>query len=774
MLIAISIFEAFILISMSEKLTEATLKNIIDESSMKNAELYSEIIGNWFKERMKEIEVYANCPVVSTMNWELTKQYLQDEIKGKLDIYDHFLVADIDGNYNTTLEYSNSIKDREYFKAAMSGKVVVSDPIISKATGHQIAVVAAPIRDSSGKIVGVLGGTINLIKLSRIIESLKYSYPNSYSYIVDKNGLVIAHPDENYIMKVNITKKSDIISESIMKSASQILNNKSGSILYTFNSITSLNYFQEIPNTDGWKLIVKIPTDYWQKPIRYASINLAEIGIAGFIIAAIMGLLVSKSISKPIINLKNVFRKAALGDLTVRSDIDTSDEIGEAAKNFNKMMNTISRLTYYDPLTDLPNKLMFNDRLRLELGRAASEKMKLAIMIFDIDKFENINDTLGHDAGDKLLKCIANKVSSILGETEMISRMGEDKFAIMFTGIDHEKNVIKTAQEILELIKQPWIVDEYSFYITACIGIAFFPEDAGDSDSLFKNAYSAMLRAKKTGRDNYMLYDPSVNFRLIEQLNLDNSMHHALENGEFSIHYQPQVDTVSKEIIGCEALLRWNHPELGMVSPAKFIPIAEANGLMIPIGEWVLRNACAQNKCWQEAGYKPIRVSVNISAVQLLQENFIDLIANVLKETKLHPDYLELEITESIAMENSEYIPPILDELNGMGIRIALDDFGTGYSSLNYLKNFPISNLKIDQSFVRDVAGNPKNAAIISTILAIGHNLQLRVTAEGVETEEQYDMLKKESCDIIQGYLFGKPLPSNEFEKLLIDTKKAC
>jgi EAL domain-containing protein (putative c-di-GMP-specific phosphodiesterase class I) len=297
--------------------------------------------------------------------------------------------------------------------------------------------------------------------------------------------------------------------------------------------------------------------------------------------------------------------------------------------------------------------------------------------------------------------------------------------------------------------------------------MAFYPEDGESRDSLFKNAFSAMQKAKGRGRDNYQLYEPSINAKLIEQMNLDSSMHHALDNGEFTILYQPQIDAESKEIIGCEALIRWNHPELGMINPDKFIPVSETNGLIILIGRWVLYTACMQNKLWQDSGCKPIYISVNLSAVQLIQEDFIDMVSNILKETGLSPEYLELEITESVAVKNHEYITAILEKLKKMGIRIALDDFGTGYSSLNYLKNFAVTTLKIDRSFTYDINENLKNAAIVSSIIAMGNNLKLNVTAEGVETKEQYEVLRDGGCNTIQGYYFSKPLPLNEFEKLM-------
>jgi len=567
-------------------------------------------------------------------------------------------------------------------------------------------------------------------------------------------------------MKENITVESNVVEKDLVNKSSYILNNKNGSIQYTLNGISSMNYYQEIPYTNGWKLVIKTPVDYWHDPIKYASIRFIFIGLIGLIIAAIMGLLVAKSISDPIINLKNVLGKAAAGDLTVRSEIDTDDEIGDAARSFNKMMDTISSLTYYDALTRLPNRTLFNTSLDMELKKAARENTKLAIMILDIDKFESINNTLGHTAGDKLLKSLAEKISYLTDHDYIVSHMGEDRFAILFKNFEQKNEVVKLSNEVRDVIKQPWYIDEHRFYITACIGMAFYPEDGESSDSLFKNAFSAMQKAKRKGRDNYELYDPSMNARLLEQLNLDSSMHHALDNGEFSIHYQPQIDTESKEIIGCEALIRWNHPELGMISPLKFIPISEANGLIILIGRWVLYTACMQNKLWQDAGFKPIYVSVNLSAVQLIQEDFIDMVSGILSETGLSPEYLELEITESVAVKNHEYITSILEKLKKMGIRIALDDFGTGYSSLNYLKNFAITTLKIDRSFIYDINENPKNAAIVSTILAMGRNLKLNVTAEGVETKEQYEALKNRGCKIIQGYYFSKPLPQNEFEKL--------
>jgi len=768
MIIVISIFEASMFIIMSEDMAEKIIESIIQDYSSKNAELYSEYIGDYLKDRMNEIQIYAGSPIIKTMNWSLIKPYLRGEMSKHLHIYDNFTVADTEGNYmNTINDYKGNVKDREYFQAAMSGETVVSDPLISRTTGNQVAIVASPIINDDGNIIGMMSGSINLIKLSNMIKELKYNYPNSYSYIITKQGLVIAHPNEEYIMKENISVESSVITPSLIEAAGIILSSSKGSVVYTFDNIKSINYFHEIPGTNGWKLVIKIPLSYWQNPIKLARNRLLFIGLVGFLIAAVLGQLIAKSISKPIVKLKNVFIKAAEEDPTVRAEINTKDEIGKTAESFNKMMDTISRLTFYDTLTNLPNRILFNSNLELELAKADSENSMAALMIFDIDKFENINNTLGHDTGDKLLICIADRISSRLKDKASISRIGDDKFALILSNLKSEHDAVNLAVELLEIIKQPWCVDKYKFYITAGVGIAYYPKDAADGKTLFRNAFSAMHKAKRIGRDTYQVYDRSMNEKLEEQLNLDSSMHNALDNGEFQILYQPQIDTTTGEIVGCEALLRWCHPELGIIPPSKFIPVAEANGLILPIGEWVLRTACRQNKKWQDEGYKPIRVSVNISAAQLMREDFICVVSDILNETQLPPQYLELEITETAAAENSEYIAPVLEKLRTMGIRIALDDFGTGYSSLNYLKSFPLNTLKIDRSFITDIGRNPRNAAIVSAILAVGHSLDLSVTAEGVETDDQFKILKDNNCDMIQGYMFSKPLPKEEIEKLL-------
>lgn len=762
------LIQGIVLINMSYTLTKKALYNQINDSGLKYVESNSQIVGGWFARKINEITIYSNTPIVKTMDWNTIESYLRKEISTKLDIYDHIFIADTVGNYSTTLQRNaGNISDRIYFSQVMEGKTVVSAPIISKTTGNQISAIAVPIKDTNDKIIGLIGGALNLVKLNNFIENSNINHNDSYSYIIDKDGMIITYPDKAYIMKQNISAKSDLIGDSLVSASQKILENDIGFVQYTQHGVEGINYFSTIPNTDGWKLIIKIPSEYLNAPLSDARRDLVVATFAGLLISTILAVFVSKSISRPIIELSDVFSKATSGDMNVRALNYSNDEIGQASRSFNKMMETISNLTFYDILTAMPNKLQFLDRLNRAISDCCRDNEKLAIILFDIDKFENVNNALGHSTGDQFLKLLAARIKVYLSDNEFACRLGEDRFAILLPNNPPETYVIRTSIKLLEMMKQPWKIDNYSFYMTASLGISFYPYDGEDSETLLKNALSAMLKSKKLGRGNYQLYDSNVASKLLDIIELDNCMHQALENGEFILNYQPQVDLVSGKIVGAEALIRWNSPKLGMISPATFIPLAEDNCLIVPIGDWVLHTACTQNKKWMDMGFDPIFISVNISAAQMNQSDFIEKLSRVLEETQLDPKYLELEITESIAMEDTEARIKVLETLRGMDLRIAIDDFGTGYSSLSYLRRFQITTLKIDQSFTRELALNAKDSAIVSTILAIGQNLNLTVTAEGVETKEQLDILKEKKCDTMQGYLYSRPISSDDFELLL-------
>jgi diguanylate cyclase (GGDEF)-like protein/PAS domain S-box-containing protein len=423
----------------------------------------------------------------------------------------------------------------------------------------------------------------------------------------------------------------------------------------------------------------------------------------------------------------------------------------------------IQHLAHFDLLTKLPNRALLNDRLASAISYAKRNGTQLALVFLDLDRFKNINDSLGHHAGDLLLQIVSERLKSCVRESDTVARLGGDEFVILLSSVREPDDAANVAQKVIEIISLPFMLDGNEANIGTSIGIGIYPENGLDSASLVRNADAAMYHAKDNGRNNFQFFSPEMNDKAFERLALENDLRRALKREEFVLHYQPQIDILTRKIIGVEALIRWQHPERGFVPPINFIPLAEKCGLIVPIGEWVIRAACAQNIAWQKQGIAPVLTAVNISAQQFQQKDFKELLLAILDETGLAPELLELEITESAIMENAESMLAMLHSLKKMGLRLSIDDFGTGYSSLSYLKHFPIDKLKIDRSFVQDITDDSSNDALIETIINMGHNLKLKVIAEGVETVEQLATLEKLQCDEIQGYYFSRPLAPDDF-----------
>lgn len=432
-----------------------------------------------------------------------------------------------------------------------------------------------------------------------------------------------------------------------------------------------------------------------------------------------------------------------------------------------KKEEILYNMEYYDPLTGLPNRSLFTDRLNMALAQSKRNNEMCALIILDLDNFKAINDTLGHSVGDMLLKQVAEKIKGYLREVDTVARIGGDEFIIIQPQIKEISDATRAADRILKKFQKPWILEGKEYYITASMGIGIYPNDGEDQQTIFKNADTALYRAKELGRNNYQLYTESMNQKVLQRLDIENSLRRAIEREEFVLFYQPQIDIKTGKIVGFEALLRWYHPGYGLVPPMEFIPIAEDSGLIVAIGEWVLKTACRQNKKWIDSGLEPRLISVNLSARQFQRNDVVEVIDKIRSDSGLEPELLELEITESTAMQDLSFTIDVLNQLRKKGIRVSLDDFGTGYSSLNYLRQLPIDTLKIDKSFVRDITANSKEEAIAKTVISLAHKLDLTVVAEGVETKEQFLFLKKERCDKVQGYLFSKPLPAEEIEKML-------
>ena len=429
---------------------------------------------------------------------------------------------------------------------------------------------------------------------------------------------------------------------------------------------------------------------------------------------------------------------------------------------------SLNHLAYHDALTDLPNQSLFKDRLKQAIALSHRSNQMQAVMLLNLDRFKTVNDSLGYLAGDLLLQSVAQRLTSCVRDCDTVARFGGDEFAILLTQISRTQDAATTANAIRQALNQAFLFDDQEIFVSNSIGISLYPHDGRDTATLLKSAGAALDRAKEQGGNNYEFYTAGRTTRALRQLVLESNLRPGLERREFFVQYQPQVSSVDFHLVGMEALVRWQHPNLGLLYPTEFIHLAEDSGLIIPLGDWVFRSACLQNKAWQDASLVPMRLAVNFSARQFQQPSFISRVEEILKETNLDPSWLELEITESSIMKDPDKAIERLLELKMMGIKVAIDDFGTGYSSLNYLKRFPIDTLKIDRSFVSDLCKDPHDTAIVRAIITLGHALDLTVIAEGVETREQLESLTELECDVVQGFLFSKALSSEDFEELLI------
>jgi len=441
--------------------------------------------------------------------------------------------------------------------------------------------------------------------------------------------------------------------------------------------------------------------------------------------------------------------------------------------NNEQSRERITHLAYHDALTRLPNQSLFKDRLKQAIALSSRSNQIQAVLLVNVDRFKTINDSLGYTAGDQMLKAIAQRLTSCVRESDTVARFGADEFAVLLMQLGRTQDAANTAKAIKQAVEQAFLIDGRELFITSSIGISVYPQDGRDTATLLKNAGVALQRAKEKGRGDYEFYASGNTSQALKQLLLESQMRPGLERGEFVVEYQPQVDVKTFQLVGMEALVRWNHPALGMLQPSDFIQLAEDTGMITQIGDWVLRTAFAQNKLWLDSGFSPMRLAVNVSARQFQQSAFIGTICDLLKETNLDPALLELELTEASIMKEPEKAIDKLNKLRDLGIKIAIDDFGTGYSSLSYLKRFPIDTLKIDRTFVSDVSTNEDDAAIAKAIVMMGHALDMSVIAEGVETPQQLEYLTSLGCDAIQGYLFSPPLSTQSFTELLMEQLRA-
>jgi diguanylate cyclase (GGDEF)-like protein len=532
----------------------------------------------------------------------------------------------------------------------------------------------------------------------------------------------------------------------------------------------TVNYAMTVPGADEGDPTVSLTSNSWDGIRRYTGTQ----QLFNFPLAVIVGLSESEQLAAAHRNERAYLRRATIGSgllvllttLLGRMSWQLSRSRERESDAKLRHAQRIEYLAYHDGLTALPNRSLFNKLLSQAISQAERYGRRLAVAFIDLDRFKQINDTLGHEAGDELLKEVATRLKACLRDSDTVARLGGDEFVVLLTELEDEAYAATVAQKIITAIAKPFVLLGQEFRVTASIGISTYPTDGPDEQTLTKNADIAMYQAKEDGKNNFQFYSEKMNANSLERLSLESSLRHALERNEFELHYQAKRDTTSDRISGMEALLRWRHPDLGLVAPMQFIPVAEETGLIVPIGKWVLETACRQNMAWAAQGIPRLSIAVNLTARQFSDERLLDDIADVLRSTGMEARLLEIEIHEGLLIHDIEKTLRILTALKAMGVKIAIDDFGTGYSSLSTLQRFPLDTIKIDRSFIRDLAAGGENSDLTDAIIAMGKSLSLTVVAQGVETKEQADLLREHACDEFQGFYFNKPMSASEFTAL--------
>ncbi|HKT73115.1 MAG TPA: EAL domain-containing protein [Steroidobacteraceae bacterium] len=539
----------------------------------------------------------------------------------------------------------------------------------------------------------------------------------------------------------------------------------------TLTAGDAVNYATAVPGADQEDPTVSLSDNSWDGIRRYTGAQ----QLYEFPLAVIVGLSEEEQLAAAARNARVYLWRAVIGSgllmlvtaLLGRLSWQLARSRARESEAKVQHAQRVEYLAYHDGLTALPNRSLFNKLLSQAIRHARRHGHQLAVAFIDLDRFKQINDTLGHEAGDELLKEVANRLKGCLRESDTVARLGGDEFVVLLTDLQEEKYAATVAQKIIASIAKPFLLLGQDFRVTASIGVSTYPQDGEDEQTLTKNADIAMYQAKEDGKNNFQFYSEKLNANSLERLTLESALRHALDRHEFQLHYQAKRDMATGQITGMEALLRWQHPDLGIVAPMQFIPVAEETGLIVPIGKWVLRTACEQNVAWQRQGLPRLNIAVNLTARQFSDEHLLRDIAATLKETGMEASLLEVEIHEALLIRDIDKTLQILTALKNMGVKIAIDDFGTGYSSLSTLQRFPLDTIKIDRSFIRDLPARGDHSNLTEAIIAMGKTLSVTVVAQGVETKEQADLLRERSCDEFQGFYFNKPLSAQQFTELL-------
>lgn len=750
---------------------------VLSDSKLKELPLhiekqYTEIVKARSYEVSKElkgltqpVKLLSKSSIVKSMDLEKIKEFLPEVVLDEQ--YRNMTISDLDGNAWSTIQDNFNIKHQEQYRAIFKHQkdAHISQPYMSKflpSKDNPIITVSQVIKNDKGDRVGLINGVVKIEFLNEIVRSMELN-GQGYSWIVNSDGFLVAHSATKNSYGKNIKDTTLEKNEHINEILENQINtteyiNKKGEEIIAFSS--------PIEKSPGWIFVISMYKKDLFKEIN--SIKHTILGAIGLGILLVIGFsfYYSNKLTKPILDLKHTFENASNGNLNVRADEKSPNELGEAAKSFNKMLNQIKDLTYKDVVTGIYNYNGFLLEINYILDKLKDNKKVASIVIISIDDFKSVNSIHGFDLGDEILRSFSQSLKKFIKEGEVVSRFLGDEFIIFFQE-DDKMLLEKRIYNLWKFCSGEMNLVDARFMLRTSIGVSIQDIKKISIEKSIHEATVAKLKVKKNGGNNIEFYNKELEEDIVKEQKLEDALYDSIEKGELKLVYQPIIQAYTGEVAVMEALLRWNSPTYGNVSPFKTIQIAERTGFILDIGEWVLREACRANKKLQDSGYKPIKVAVNVSALQLEQADFPNTVSNILAETGMEGKYLELEITETNIMDRVEEKIKTMGLLKNMGISISIDDFGTGYSSLSYFTRFPIDILKIDRSFIQDMIKNENSKTIVSTIISMAKAIKLKIIAEGVETVEQLTHLQNEGCHKIQGYLISKPVDIEEITEIL-------
>lgn len=735
-------------------LTRSLVANLVEDNARNLVQTQSNIIELWLEERVQELVQLANSSLLESLDWEAIEPHLQRRIAQSHDYFLIYFLAAPDGSYDTTSQReAGYIGDRDYFARVMAGETVVSEPIVSRSTNERIIVIATPIWNEDRTAVAALFGlSIDLVKMLAGVGELTREATNMPVFLVDSGGYFILHHNPDLIQNSRI--------QDVYAGWDDLKGLEHGSFGVSQNGLDYRVFFQRLLGISDWTVVVKVPTTFFTQPVRRLIGQLTLVSALGFVLVLWLGYWFSSTITNPIVELNRIFKRGAHGDLTVRAEIASADELGETSSSFNLMMNTIGTMTYYDPLTGLPNRRNFMDHLEKSL----KEETTVILALIAIRDLSELKTLFGSQVTDGILIHLAEALKKVSDEDLVVGRIADAEFGLIIPS--RSSGVLLTIDRLEDLLKEPLHV-EAGANARIFGGISISERQGLDAELVYQQAQAALYEAERTSQEQLKLYNPNTHHAMVDRLRFQTEVHTAVIQEQFCVFYQPIIDLRTNTIIGKEALVRWRHPLRGLLTPGHFLEVAEENALIEDIGEFMLHEVCRQHQEWLTQGLQLGWVAINISPNHFRSPHFPALVQSVLRTYGEQATILRLEIVEDAMLSPTPEVLRNFEELKKMGVQVAIDDFGTAYSNLGYLVRYPVQTLKIDRAFIDQIDLDKRTQGLIRSMIGIGRNLSMAVVAEGVERESQLELLRDMDCDEAQGFLFSPPIPASEYVQVI-------